>query len=218
MFPLDLSHITYTPQPTHSHRLTPIRRSLKQPLAMCQVPSYTSPIAVSQPSTYSCCPITPMSNRSSFDRYLNMDSSSIDFIQAAPVVLRGQNLPYYATIGLLLVSIWLYQSIQASKINKVKVPFYKASILKWYFDAESLVRDSYYKVCTPCLSHVSGISLIYRPVLRSGLSDQGNGRNPGLDTSQVLGRVERPSRRHSQRNGSRQRGQNHRSSYQTVVA
>lgn len=90
-----------------------------------------------------------MSNRSSFDRYLNMDSSSIDLIQAAPVVLRSQHVPYYISIGLVLVSIWLYQSIQASKINKVKVPYYKASILKWYFDAESLVRDSYYKVRMP---------------------------------------------------------------------
>lgn len=75
-----------------------------------------------------------------------MDSSSIDFIQTAPVVLRSQHLPFYVTLGLVFVSIWLYQSIQASKIDKVKVPFYKASILKWYFDAESLVRDSYYKV------------------------------------------------------------------------
>lgn len=116
---------------------------------MCQVPSYTSPIAVSKPSTSSCCPITPMSNHSSLDRYLNMDSSSIDFIQAAPVVLRSQHIPYYVSIGLILVSIWLYQSTQASKVNKVKVPFYKASILKWYFDAESLVRDSYYKVRIP---------------------------------------------------------------------
>lgn len=125
---------------------------------MCQVPSYTSPIAVSQPSTFSCCPITPMSNRSTYDRYLTMDSSSIDFIQAAPVVLWSQHIPYYITIGLVLVSFWLYQSIQASKVTKVKVPFYKASILKWYFDAESLVRDSYWKVRMLCYSFVSAFS------------------------------------------------------------
>lgn len=85
-------------------------------------------------------------NRSSFDRFVNMDSSSVNFIHAAPVVLRNQHLPYYLTIGIVLLSAWIYQSIQANKTRKVKVPFYKASILKWYFDAESLVRDSYYKV------------------------------------------------------------------------
>lgn len=139
-FPLDSSYLALPTAPTNIHP--------SYSLAMCQVPTYTSPIAVSQPSTYSeCCPIIPaMSNRSSFDRYLSMDASSVNLIQTAPVVLRSQHFPYYATIGLVLVSIWLYQSIQASNITKVKVPYYKASILKWYFDAESLVRDSYSKV------------------------------------------------------------------------
>lgn len=114
---------------------------------MCQAPSYTSPIAVSQPSTDSCCPITPMStNSSSLGRYLKMDSASIDFVQAAPVVVRSQHLSYYVTIGVVLLAAWFFQSKQSSKTTKVKAPFYKASIVKWYFDAESLVRDSYLKV------------------------------------------------------------------------
>ncbi|KAF3770642.1 cytochrome P450 [Cryphonectria parasitica EP155] len=102
---------------------------------MCETSSHTSPIAVSQPSTYSCCPISPMSvNTSSFGRYLSMDSSSIDLVQAAPVVVRAQHLNYYVTIALVFLGVWVKN-----------VPFYKASILKWYFDAETLIRDSYLK-------------------------------------------------------------------------
>lgn len=72
--------------------------------------------------------------------------SSLDFVQAAPVVVRGQHLSYYATIGLLLFTAWALQSLQASKASRVKVPVYKASIIKWYFSAETLIRESYLKV------------------------------------------------------------------------
>lgn len=115
---------------------------------MCTSPSYTSPIAVAQPSTLTCCPVAPMPNTSiaSLGRYIRMDSTSLDFVQAAPVVVRGQHLSYYATIGMIIFAAWIFQSLQASKASKVKVPFYKASILKWYFSAETLVRESYVKV------------------------------------------------------------------------
>lgn len=118
---------------------------------MCR--AYTSPIAVSQPPltyTTTCCPLKPMSNNgTSFARYITMDSASIDFVQAAPVVVRAQHLSYYVTFGVIVLAAWVFQSLQSSKSNtcKVKAPFYKASIIKWYFSAESLVRDSYWKVC-----------------------------------------------------------------------
>lgn len=78
-----------------------------------------------------------------------MDSASIDFVQAAPMVVRSQHLSYYVTIGIIVLAAWVLQSLQSSKSStyKVKAPFYKASIIKWYFSAESLVRDSYWKVC-----------------------------------------------------------------------
>lgn len=117
--------------------------------AMCQAQSYSSPIALSQPPTSSCLPIAPMiANTTSFGRYIQMDSASaIDFVEAAPVVVRSQHLSYYVTLGLVLLGVWLFQSVQANKSTRVKnVPFYKASIIKWYFDAETLVRDSYLKV------------------------------------------------------------------------
>lgn len=118
---------------------------------MCRASStYTSPIAASQSSTYSCCPIMPMStNSSTIGRYLKMDSGSIDFVQTTPLVVRSHHLSYYVTIGLMLVAVWAFQSLHTSKSTKpakAQVPFYKASILKWYFDAESLIRDSYLKV------------------------------------------------------------------------
>lgn len=95
----------------------------------------------------------PMStNSSSIGRYLKMDSASVDFVQATPLVIQGQHLSYYVTIAAVLLAAWIFQSMQSSKAtkttkpSKIQVPFYKASILKWYFDAESLVRDSYEKV------------------------------------------------------------------------
>lgn len=72
--------------------------------------------------------------------------SSADFISSTPVVIRSQHLSYYVAISAILLVAWLFQSSQTSKAKAVKVPFYKASILKWYFDAETLVRDSYTKV------------------------------------------------------------------------
>lgn len=76
-----------------------------------------------------------------------MDSARIDITQAAPVVVRAQHLSYYMTIGVILLAVWYFQSAQAAKAKQVKnVPLYNASILRWYFDAETLVRDSYQKV------------------------------------------------------------------------
>ncbi|POS79705.1 cytochrome P450 [Diaporthe helianthi] len=89
-----------------------------------------------------------MSNTSSgtLGRYFKMESS-VDFISSStPVVVRSQHLSYYVAIGAILLVAWLFQSSKTSDTKRVKAPFYKASILKWYFDAETLVRDSYIKV------------------------------------------------------------------------
>lgn len=112
---------------------------------MCQASSYTSLLAHSQPSDYACCPSAPSVDKSFY--HSRMDSTTIDLVQAAPVVVRAQHLSYYMTIGVILLAVWYFQSAQAAKAKQVKnVPFYKASIFKWYFDAETLVRDSYHKV------------------------------------------------------------------------
>lgn len=96
-----------------------------------------------------------MSNTSSsLGRYFKMESST-DFISSTPVVIRSQHLSYYVAIGAILLVAWLFQTSQTSKAKGVKAPFYKASILKWYFDAETLVRDSYTKVRYPCRHGIS---------------------------------------------------------------
>lgn len=56
--------------------------------------------------------------------------------------VTGNNLSYYAIIAATLFLIWL---CQPSKQHGVSAPFYKASRMKWWFSADSLVRDSYNK-------------------------------------------------------------------------
>lgn len=90
-----------------------------------------------------------MRNHSSafLGRYFKMDST-IDFVPNTPLVLHSQHLSYYVAIGVVLFAAWIFQSSQSSKQSQVDAPFYKASILKWYFDAETLVLDSYNKAST----------------------------------------------------------------------
>lgn len=89
-----------------------------------------------------------MSNSSAefVGRYIGLGASSLDFGQSAPVVVGMQHLGLYATIGAIVLAVWLYQSLQASRARSVQVPHFKASIFKWYFSAETLVRESYLKV------------------------------------------------------------------------
>ncbi|KAI0169540.1 ent-kaurene oxidase [Hypoxylon sp. FL1284] len=58
-------------------------------------------------------------------------------------VLAGSRLSYYIAISAVLFCIWL---LQPSKQKlRVSAPFYKASRLKWMFNADALVKDSYSK-------------------------------------------------------------------------
>jgi hypothetical protein len=50
---------------------------------------------------------------------------------------------YYVAFGLIILGIWFSQG---KKPNNLAAPFFKASRLRWMFDAESLVRESYSKV------------------------------------------------------------------------
>lgn len=49
---------------------------------------------------------------------------------------------YYATVAAILFVAWLLRS---NNHGKIEVPFYKASLTKWLFDAENLIKDSYGK-------------------------------------------------------------------------
>ena len=70
--------------------------------------------------------------------------SPLDTTATTPLLAQPSRLSYYiAAAGILLVAF-------AMRIRKrsesVHAPFYNASMMKWMFDAESLVRDSYGKV------------------------------------------------------------------------
>lgn len=162
---------------------------------MCGSATYSSPIALALPSTlWSFCPVSPMANDTigSWGRYVRMDSMSLDFVQAAPVMVRGQLLSYYAAIAVALVAVWIYQSLQASRASKVKVPFYKASIIKWYFSAETLLRDSYLKVRANATLARGSLSrwLTRNSVLRPSAPNQGHRGCPSINTSKIHCRVE----------------------------
>ncbi|KAJ9142628.1 Cytochrome P450 [Pleurostoma richardsiae] len=86
-----------------------------------------------------------MSNTSLlFGRYFGMDSAS-ELVTSAPTTARTGHISYYIAIGAVLLVAYLFRARQSSKLNRVDAPFYKASTLKWMFDAENLVRDSYNK-------------------------------------------------------------------------
>ncbi|KAI1659919.1 ent-kaurene oxidase [Daldinia decipiens] len=58
-------------------------------------------------------------------------------------VLDGSRLSYYVAISAVLFCIWLFQS--GKQKCSVSAPFYQASRLKWMFNADTLIKDSYSK-------------------------------------------------------------------------
>ena len=56
------------------------------------------------------------------------------------VVTSSSRSPYYATIAAILFIAWL---LRTTNRGKIEAPFYKGSLRKWIFDAETLVKDSY---------------------------------------------------------------------------
>lgn len=67
-------------------------------------------------------------------------TSTVDL--PTPSAVIGNNLSYYAITAVALLLVWL---CQPRKHNVVSAPFYKASRMKWWFSADSAVRDSYNK-------------------------------------------------------------------------
>lgn len=60
------------------------------------------------------------------------------------LIVGGRNLTYYVALGGLLFLAWAWRNSRPALV--VDAPFYRASKLKWMFDAESLILDSYSKV------------------------------------------------------------------------
>lgn len=63
------------------------------------------------------------------------------------VLVRSGHASYYVAIFSVLLLVYLLSPFR--RPSGVDVPFYKAGKLKWIFDAESLVVDSYNKVNSP---------------------------------------------------------------------
>jgi hypothetical protein len=58
---------------------------------------------------------------------------------------------YYAAVGIMLLCAWLFHS--PKQASSVSAPFYDISRIKWMFDADNLVKNSYTKVSIPhCLA------------------------------------------------------------------
>ncbi len=74
-----------------------------------------------------------------------MDQAA-DLRPAAHLATQGRHLNYYVAIACVLLVGYLFRS---SKQKRLDLPFYKAAKTKWIFDAETLIRDSYNKVCRP---------------------------------------------------------------------
>lgn len=57
----------------------------------------------------------------------------------------GHRFGVYLAIATVLLVAWFLRP--GSPGTRIDVPLYKASRWKWVFDAETLIRDSYQKVC-----------------------------------------------------------------------
>ena len=60
------------------------------------------------------------------------------------VVVGGKNVTYYLALSAVLFLGWAWQSRKPDL--RVDAPLYKTSKLKWYFDAETQIINSYNKV------------------------------------------------------------------------
>lgn len=75
-----------------------------------------------------------------------MNSSSFEVLHLPQVKAGSKHVTYYITMAAILAVVWLIQTAHSKRQRKVIAPFYKAGLLKWMFDAENLILDSYGKV------------------------------------------------------------------------
>jgi hypothetical protein len=71
--------------------------------------------------------------------------STFDVVSPYPILIKSSHLHYWLALGFVLVTAYILR-LGKRKNDSVDAPFYKASKMKWMFDAENLVRDSYHKV------------------------------------------------------------------------
>jgi hypothetical protein len=106
---------------------------------------------------------------------------SINELSFSYEAVAGNRITYYVAAAALIITVWSLQP--KKKAPQIEVPFYKASKLKWIFDAETLIKHSYHKVrCPPLLPE---LAIDHLSVQRCNLPDQGHRRHPGTGSSQV---------------------------------
>ncbi len=153
----------------------------------------------------SCPSPDPMSINTSafFGRYSifrTMDSA-VDLDPATTLVMPSSPLGYYVAIACILLAACVFRLSSGKVKSHVDVPFYKAAKMKWVFDADTLIRDSYRKVCAPLPAAEHGCSVAvayFLAVLRQSVPNPGNRRSPGFDPAQVHRRAERLAGRNAQ--------------------
>ncbi len=98
-------------------------------------------------------PVAAMSTNSTFSlrRYsLFRRDSPIELTPPAPLIVQSIHANYYIAAACVLLFTLVLRA--GRRKDGVNAPFYKASKMKWIFDAETLIRDSYNKVRTLVLS------------------------------------------------------------------
>lgn len=89
--------------------------------------------------------------------------------QLPQLVSEGHCTAYYIAVTIFLIAIWFF--LPKKQTSHLEIPFYKASKTKWIFDAETLIKDSYTKVCRLNITYTAYTYAV--PVSRPSLSDQG---------------------------------------------
>ncbi|KAK0392115.1 hypothetical protein NLU13_1613 [Sarocladium strictum] len=80
-----------------------------------------------------------MDNQSTFATPNTRHDEDYTFLS---ILTSRSRATYYFTITAVLFVVWL---LRTNNRGKIDAPFYKASLTKWLFDAETLIRDSYVK-------------------------------------------------------------------------
>src|SRR3569833_466261 len=102
-----------------------------------------------------------MSNHTSillgrYNIFTSKVDSAMDLQPTAGGVVRSAHLSYCIAIACVLLAIFMFKPGKQDKL--LDIPFYKTAKTKWYFDAETAVRESYKKVgFNPCPAR--GISI-----------------------------------------------------------
>ena len=92
-------------------------------------------------------------------------------VQYPQLVLEGKRTGYYITFALFVLTIWFI--LPRKQRSQLEVPLYKASKTKWIFNAESLIKDSYTKVCCSAVVPKDTTYTYAVLVSRSSISNQG---------------------------------------------